>query len=251
MRGYGGKDGCRIMEGMPELAALHWSGGKDSMLALHQVISFRKYEVRYLLTSLNETSGSVSIHGVSGELLSEQVKQLDMTLHEVRMPEIPGMAFYEQKMEEHIDGLQKEGITCHIFGDIFLEDLRRYREQLFNRAGVEVFFPLWKQNGRKLIREFVDLGYQAIIVAAREDLKDLCGRIIDHEFITELPDGVDPCGENGEFHTFVFDGPLFQSKVAFETGELIFKTFPESTHNHPERISGYWYIDLKKSIRPL
>ncbi|MCY1546154.1 hypothetical protein D9M68_821360 [compost metagenome] len=107
---------------------------------------------------------------------------------------------------------------------------------------MKAYFPLWKRDSLELVKEFIDLGYQTIVVCAKDGLQDFCGRVIDHSFLADLPKDIDPCGENGEFHTFVFDGPLFSESVNFELGELVYKTFPSPTQE--KELSGYWYIDL-------
>jgi len=229
---------------MTDIAVFHWSGGKDSMLALHKVMTSKEFDLRYLFTSFSEVFDRVSIHGIRKVLLERQVQLLGLPLYALKLPEMPDMTTYEHEMSRHMIHLRKEGITHSVFGDIFLEDLREYRERQFAALGMEVVFPLWKRDSRDLIMQFIDLGYKTIVVAARDDLQDLCGKIIDHTFIAGLPDGVDPCGENGEFHTFVFDGPLFQSAVEFKTGELVFKSFPVSVNTDPSHIKGYWYLDL-------
>lgn len=229
---------------MTDAAVFHWSGGKDSMLALHEVMIRKQFDLRYLFTSFSEVFDRVSIHGVRTALLERQVQLLGLPLYALKLPEMPDMATYEHEMRLHMMRFREEGITHSIFGDIFLEDLREYREQQFAALGMEVIFPLWKRDSRELITQFIDLGYKTIVVAARDDLKALCGKVIDHAFIAGLPDGVDLCGENGEFHTFVFDGPLFPSAVEFKTGELVFKPFPASTNADPLRLKGYWYLDL-------
>lgn len=214
------------------------------MLALHRVLTGRLFDIPYLLTSFSEKFNRVSMHGIRKELLAEQVKQLGIPLYELILPEMTVMANYEHEMGLHIKQLQKEGVTHNIFGDIFLKDLREYREEQFGALGMEVVFPLWEEDSRKLMEQFISLGYKTIVVAARDDLKDFCGRVIDHAFLNELPDGVDPCGENGEYHSFVFDGPLFREPIAFKKGGLVFKEFPRFSGADDELIKGYWYQDL-------
>lgn len=223
-------------------ALFNWSGGKDSTLALHHVLKQGEYDVRYLLTTINDHHDRVSMHGLRTSLLYGQIAALKIPLIEVRLPESPDMETYEQEMFAHLEKLKTEGIEYAIFGDIFLEDLKTYRVNQLAKIGMEAIFPLWKRNSLSVVKEFIDLGYKTIVVGAQDGLQDFCGRIIDQSFLDDLPADVDPCGENGEFHTFVFDGPLFNNVIKFEVGERVFKEFPKP--NNSNTSTGYWYIDL-------
>ncbi|SMD10022.1 Dph6-related ATP pyrophosphatase [Pedobacter nyackensis] len=223
------------------ISIFNWSGGKDSTLALHHIMRDPNFDVRYLLTTVNEAYNRVSMHGVRESLLIEQASSLDIPLYQVRLPESPDMAIYEEQMNRHLMLLKAQGITHSIFGDLFLEDLKVYREAKLSEVGLKAEFPLWKRNTTEVLKEFISLGYKTIVVCAQQGLEDFCGRIIDDRFIEDLPAGIDPCGENGEFHTFVFDGPIFKKPIGFTLGEKVFKTYPS-----PEggAVQGYWYIDL-------
>ncbi|MBY0542065.1 MAG: diphthine--ammonia ligase [Sphingobacteriaceae bacterium] len=228
---------------MPKIPAVfHWSGGKDSTLALHYILKESKFDVRYLLTTVNNSFDRVSIHGVRKELLIKQANSLRLPLYKVNLPETTDMEGYEKVMEKNLMLLKNEGLSHSIFGDIFLEDLKTYRENQLVKIGMEAIFPLWKQDSLALVKEFIELGYQTIVVCAQDGLEAFCGRIIDQSFLDDLPENIDPCGENGEFHTFVFDGPIFNEPIKFLLGEKIFKTFP-SPSNSEETIK-YCYIDL-------
>lgn len=223
-------------------AVFNWSGGKDSTLALHHVLKQGKYDIRYLLTTINNHHDRVSMHGVRASLLYEQIAALKIPLIEVRLPESPDMETYEREMNAHFEKLKSEGIEYAIFGDIFLEDLKTYRVNQLAIVGMEAVFPLWKRNSLAVVEEFISLGYQTIVVCAQDGLQDFCGRVIDQSFLDDLPADIDPCGENGEFHTFVFDGPIFSNAIKFEVGERVFKEFPKSNDSFIS--TGYWYIDL-------
>lgn len=223
-------------------AVLNWSGGKDSTLALHHILHNEDFDVRYLLTTVNDGFNRIAMHGVREVLLLEQVSGLNIPLVQVRLPEMPDMAIYEKEIGSALTKLKSEGINHSIFGDIFLEDLKIYRENQLRKIGMEAIFPLWKRDSLKLVKEFIALGYRTIVVCAQDGLQDFCGRIIDQSFLDDLPKGIDPAGENGEFHTFVFDGPIFNKSVQFSIGEKVYKTFPSP--NKDEKPSGYWYIDL-------
>lgn len=223
-------------------AVFNWSGGKDSTLALHYILQQQEFEVRCLLTTVNDAFDRVAMHGVRAILLSEQINALNIPLVQVRLPEMPDMESYEMAINAQLLDLKLAGITHSIFGDIFLEDLKTYREEQLDKIGMKGVFPLWKRNSLELVKEFIQLGYQTIVVCAKDGLQDFCGRVIDDSFLADLPADVDPCGENGEFHTFVFDGPIFNKRIDFELGEKVFKTFPNPDQS--EMPSGYWYIDL-------
>ena len=223
-------------------AVFNWSGGKDSTLALHYVLQEHKFDVRYLLTTVNGSFNRVAIHGVRKELLLKQSECLNLPLFQINLPETIDMDGYENIMDENLLILKNEGINHSIFGDIFLEDLKIYKQNQLVKVGMEAVFPLWERDSLTLINEFIKLGYQTIVVCAQDGLEDFCGRVIDQSFLEDLPEHIDPCGENGEFHTFVFDGPIFKEPVKFNLGERIFKTFP-----NPVKIGEllkYWYIDL-------
>lgn len=224
-------------------ALFNWSGGKDSTLALHKVLEEKELTVNYLLTTLSDTYNRVSMHGVREELLVAQAESIGIPLYQVRLAESPQMDEYEKTMELHLNKLKQEGILTSVFGDIFLEDLKIYREKKLAEIGMEAVFPLWKKDTRTILKEFLGLGYKTVVVCAQRGLEAFCGRVIDEKFIDDLPDGIDPCGENGEFHTFVFDGPLFKHPVGFVTGEKVYKTYasPSGSTDEP---AGYWYIDL-------
>lgn len=226
-----------------KISLFNWSGGKDSTLALHHILQDKDFDVRYLLTTVNDALNRVSMHGVREELLITQAQSIGIPLYQIRLPESPEMEDYEESMYIHLNSLKEEGVMYSIFGDIFLEDLKNYREKTLEEIGLKAVFPLWKRDTKAIIREFLALGYQTVVVCAQEGLEDFCGRVIDESFIDDLPPGIDPCGENGEFHTFAFNGPAFKSPVEFTLGEKVYKTFP-SPKGADEKPLGYWYIDL-------
>ncbi|MCB7480483.1 diphthine--ammonia ligase [Christiangramia sediminis] len=211
-------------------AYLNWSSGKDAALSLYYANQQTNYKVEKLLTTLNTDVDRVTMHGVRKELLLQQAEKIGLSLMISELSSDTSMEDYNSKMKAATDSLKKEGFTHSVFGDIFLEDLKEYREGQLNSVGLKAIFPLWKRNTKELISEFIDLGFKAIIVCTNSKyLEDsFCGRIIDHDFLKELPDNVDPCGENGEFHTFVFDGPIFNSPVEFEIGEKVRRSYKPS-----------------------
>ncbi|WP_316789918.1 diphthine--ammonia ligase [Pedobacter frigoris] len=228
---------------MKKNSLFNWSGGKDSTLALHYVLQDESFDIQYLLTTVNEVYNRVSMHGVRESLLIEQARSLDIPLYQVRLPESPDMPAYEAHMHKHLSELKAMGITHSIFGDLFLEDLKIYREKKLKEIGIEAVFPIWKRDTTEVLKTFISLGYKTIVVCAKAGLEEFVGRIIDESFIKDLPSDVDPCGENGEFHTFVFDGPIFTKPINFTLGEKVFKTYP-SPNGQIDESTGYWYIDL-------
>ncbi len=230
----------------------NWSSGKDSALALYYLLKNDQFLVKELITTVNSHYNRVSMHGLRKELLVAQTNALNIPASLIELPEMPSMAMYEQKMNATVVRLKSKGFTYAAFGDIFLEDLRVYRENQLEKEGFKAVFPLWKKNTKALLNEFLDLGFKTIIVCANSKYfgEDFVGTIIDKHFIDNLPEGVDPCGENGEFHTFCFDGPIFKNPIAFEIGEKVYreydtpKTDDNSVCKSDSEKYGVWYCDL-------
>lgn len=208
-------------------AYLNWSSGKDAALALYKVQQEGKYSVQKLVTTVNTEFNRISMHGVRKELLQKQAEYLNLPLHQIELHGEVSMKDYNDVMKIETNKLLDEGFIHSIFGDIFLEDLKDYREKQLEEIGVQAVFPLWKQNTKELLKEFITTGFKAIIVCVNTNKldKSFCGRIIDQSFLSDLPKDVDPCGENGEFHTFVFDGPIFKNPIEFEKGEMVEKSY--------------------------
>jgi uncharacterized protein (TIGR00290 family) len=200
-----------------------WSGGKDSAMALHTLLQQGEFRVAALLTTVTEGYERISMHGVRRELLERQAQSIGLPLHEVRIPPQCVNPIYEARMEEALRMYLEEGVRKVAFGDIFLEDLRAYREKNLARIGMTAIFPIWKCNTRELIRAFHAHQFRAVAVCVDSKVLDpsFAGRELDESFFRDLPPHADPCGENGEFHTFVFDGPIFQSPIPFRTGEIV------------------------------
>jgi uncharacterized protein (TIGR00290 family) len=227
-------------------AYFNWSGGKDSTLALYRTLQNSSFDIRYLLTTFNQEADRISMHGVRRELLLAQAESLGIPAKTVELPSSSDMQAYESVMDTAIQDLKSEGIFDCIFGDIFLEDLRTYREQKLEEVSISAHFPLWKEDTLKLVNEFIDLGFKTVVVCVDSSKlgEEFVGRVIDKQFLTDLPENVDPCGENGEFHTFVFDGPLFSKPIDFQLGEKVLKTY-ESKNKDGETINyGFWFQDL-------
>ncbi len=208
---------------MSELIALCFSGGKDSAMALQEIQKSGEYRVAKLITTVTDAYDRVSMHGVRRTLLRRQAESLGVALVEVVVPPEASNATYEREMGKAFSKIRHRGIHRVAFGDIFLEDLRDYREHQLAVSGLTCLFPLWKKPTRSLARTFMDEGFRAVTVCVDSKVldKSFVGRCFDMAFLDDLPSGVDPCGENGEFHTFVFDGPIFSRPIEFAHGEIV------------------------------
>lgn len=206
----------------PEPILLCWSGGKDSAMALHALLQQQQFRTTALLTTVTEGYERISMHGVRRELLELQAESIGLPLHQVRIPRRCPNAIYEARMEQALRVFYDQGVRKVAFGDIFLEDLRAYREQNLARIGMTALFPLWKRDTRELIRFFHAQRFRAVAICIDPRVVDpsFAGRELDESFFRDLPPGADPCGENGEFHTFVFDGPIFRRPILLGTGEV-------------------------------
>lgn len=227
-------------------AVFNWSGGKDSSLALHKILAGGEYDVKHLLTTVNGFHNRVSMHGVRVELMEEQARNIGLPLYQVRLSEMPDMEEYNKGMAEAWKKFTDEGIGYSIFGDIFLEDLKKYREEQLAKVNMQAVFPIWKEPTDVLLRRFIDLGFKAVLVCVNEKFLDrsFAGRLIDESFIKDLPANVDPCGENGEYHSFVYDGPIFKEPVKFNKGEVVFRKYQPATGSTSTYDTGFFYCDL-------
>lgn len=186
------------------------------------------------------------MHGISENLIDKQAASIGLPLHKIYLPEFPNMEEYETLISAELDKAKNNGIKISIFGDIFLEDLRDYREKQLAKTGFKAEFPLWKRDTNEIAKEFIDLGFKSIIVSVDSRFlnQSFAGRIYDHSFLDDLPPNVDPCGENGEFHSFVFDGPIFKQPIAFEKDEVVYKEYHSHKKDIPEENIGFWYCNL-------
>jgi uncharacterized protein (TIGR00290 family) len=223
-----------------------WSGGKDSALALHKIIQKDEYEIIALLTTLNETFKRISMHGVREELLLKQAASIGLPLIKMYVSEGTNSE-YEKTMETLLLKYKEQGVSKIIFGDIFLEDLRTYRENNLNKVGLIAEFPLWKKDTKNLINEFFSLGFKTKICCVNDAYfgEESVGKEITSDFIKSLPANIDPCGENGEYHTFCYEGPIFKFPVKHSVGEKIYKPLELKTDNMEEiKTKGFWFADL-------
>nr|WP_236011186.1 adenine nucleotide alpha hydrolase [Olleya sediminilitoris] len=230
----------------------NWSTGKDSALALYYLLNDNNYSVNQLVTTINSHYNRVTMHGLRQELLVAQTQALNIKASFIQLPEQPSMEVYNQIMQDSVTSLKNQGFTHSAFGDIFLEDLKAYRTNQLATLDVEAVFPLWKKDTKQLLTQFLKLGFKTIVVCANSKYfdQDFVGTIIDENFIDNLPEGVDPCGENGEFHTFCFDGPIFKNPIPFTIGEKVYREYkaPKTDDNDvcksDAETYGVWYCDL-------
>ena len=200
-----------------------WSSGKDCAFALHQVKTEGQFEVVGLLTTLNQENDRVAMHGVRKELLEMQMDALSLPAEMVMLPMPCDNETYRQLIGDTVETLRGRGVQQVVFGDLFLEDIRQYREEQMQGSGLAPLFPLWLRDTGQLSREMVESGLRAVVtcVDQRALSAEYVGRQYDHAFLDELPSGVDPCGENGEFHTLVTDGPMFSAAIPVQIGKKV------------------------------
>lgn len=217
----------------PRRSLLSWSGGKDSCLALWELCRAGDWRVETLLTTVTRDYDRISMHGVRCELLQRQAESLGLPLQQVEISKGAGNDEYEAELGRALAHHHGLGIGHVAFGDLFLEEIRAYRDKLLAAHGMSGLYPVWGRDTAELIREFIGLGFRTVVVCVDPAKLDprFVGRVIDAEFLEDLPAGVDPCGENGEFHTFVFDGPLFAEPVRFSTGQIVCR-------------DSFWFCDL-------
>ncbi len=228
---------------MRKKAIVAWSGGKDSALALHEVLKNEDYEIVTLLTTITEDYRRISMHGVRQALAQTQAECLGYNLDCVFIPKDASNELYEERMEFILEKYKERGVMSVVFGDIFLEDVRQIRASKLATIGMEGIFPLWKKDTKELAEGFIGHGFKAIVTCVDSKFIDgsYAGRLLDMQFLSTLPSNVDPCGENGEYHSFVFDGPIFNKKVSFRKGEIVLREnrfyfcdlIPHFEDNHP------------------
>lgn len=210
---------------MKERVLFTWSGGKDSAMALYDIKKTKNYQIIALITTITKDYDRISMHGVRSTLLERQVESLGLRLEKIYITKNASNVDYEENMRVMLMKYKNLGVNHVVFGDIFLEDLRRYREKNLSEINMNSIFPLWKRNTQELAKKFIDLGFKAIVTCVDSKVlnKTFIGRTYDLNFLDNLPENVDPCGENGEFHSFVFDGPIFQDKIKFKLGEGVLR----------------------------
>lgn len=211
---------------MAEKIVFNWSGGKDSAMAVYEIMNSEKpFEIISLLTTLTGDYDRISMHGVRRELLEKQAESLSIPLDKIYITKNGSNEDYENALKASLSAYKKQGVSTVAFGDIFLEDLKKYREDNLAKVSMSAIFPIWKKDTTYLANKFINVGFKNIITCVDTKYldKDFAGRNFDEQFLADLPDNVDPCGENGEFHSFVYDGPIFQNRIPFKKGEIVLR----------------------------
>ncbi|MBB6453255.1 uncharacterized protein (TIGR00290 family) [Salirhabdus euzebyi] len=229
---------------MKNKIVVSFSGGKDSTLALHRLVQSGEWDINSLLTTITEDFKRTSIHGVRETLLDKQAEVLGIPLRKVYIPKVCSNEKYEKIMSAVIEEMVENGVTHMMFGDIHLQDVKKYRENMMGKTPIKPVFPIWGEESHQLIEEFLTSGFQTVVTCLDSQQLDhsFVGRVINRTFLEELPKSVDPCGENGEFHTFVFNGPLFQKPIQFTVSKE--KTITKDVFTNENR---FYFVDLLPS----
>jgi uncharacterized protein (TIGR00290 family) len=224
-----------------EKILLSWSGGKDSASTLYELRKSNNYEIIALITTITEDYDRVSMHGVRRTLVEQQADSLGIKLETVLISRNASNQVYEANLSLVLSKYFELGIRNVAFGDLFLEEIRRYREDFLKKIGMQGIFPIWKRNTRELAETFLNLGFKAIISCVDSELidKSFAGREFDEKFLLDLPSKADPCGENGEFHSFVYEGPIFKNPIHYSRGEVVL------------RDNRFYYCDLIPNSRSI
>jgi uncharacterized protein (TIGR00290 family) len=229
---------------------ISWSGGKDSAFALYKVLQSGQYDVVGLHIVINEETKRVGMHGVREELIDQQSDSIGLPLTKLYLESSESHEAYNTLMKNYYKQCVNQKIDGVVFGDIFLEDLKQFRENLLASFGLQGIYPLWKMDTMKLINEFMDAGFRTLICAGNAKFfsESQLGKTIDKQWINQLPSSVDPCGENGEFHTLVYDGPIFKRPLERQTGEVVKKNYSFERTNESGNTeiieSSFWFQDL-------
>ena len=210
---------------MAEKVLFAWSGGKDSALALYELQKTQRYDVAALLTTVTKDYDRISMHGVRRILLEQQADSLGIPLEKIFISKDSSNEEYETSMQEVLTKYKEDGVSSVVFGDLFLENVKQYREDNLKKVGMGGIFPLWEKDTAKLALAFIDAGFKAVVTCVDSHMLDkkFVGRIYDKQFLSELPPDADPCGEDGEFHSFVYDGPLFRESISCARGEIVLR----------------------------
>lgn len=255
-RGYCCENGCRHcpydfdMNDTRPKVTVSWSGGKDSAFALHKIISEKKFQVVSLHTIIDNDSRRVGLHGIPETLIEKQSKSIGIALEKIYLPASEGVDSYSSLMKTFYDKCADEKIMGVVFGDIFLNDLRDFKVNLLKSSGLTGYFPLWNIDTKIILKDFIGAGYKTKICAARSDLfpKEQLGVVLDDRFLANIIPQIDPCGENGEFHTFVCDGPIFREEIQVEKGNIQERSYTYNRTMPDGKIKKartcFWFLDL-------
>lgn len=221
-----------------------WSGGKDSAMALYRLLQNSQFEVVGLLTTINKNHLRVSMHGVHQQLIEKQAKAIGLPLDVVYISEATNQE-YEDNMRIKLLEYKQKGVSHIAFGDIFLEDLKEYRVKQCAQVGLECVFPLWQENTTALVNEFIELGFKTMLCCVNEKLgRSFAGKLLNKEVVNSLPNEVDACGENGEFHTFVFEGPLFKNALSIKNNGVVEKCYEWKNEEGEQVKSTFYFADI-------
>lgn len=225
-------------------AVFNWSGGKDSALALQKVLEEKEFEVIALLTTMNKETSKSSMHSIPLAILERQSESIGILLY----PVVSSTALknYDQKMSEAVQHFKSLGVKHFIFGDIFLSDVKDYRESKLNPLGIEVVEPLWEKTSQEVIDDFLRSGIKSKIIVTQADLLDetYIGKDLDADLITSFPKNIDVCGENGEYHTLAYTGGLFKKAVEFSISETIKTSFNFTLDTGEKKTFEYWQAEM-------
>ncbi len=233
---------------MKQKAVFNWSGGKDSALALYKVLQSEQYDVVSLLTTVNKSSKRSSMHALPVSLLHAQADSIGIPIYLIEFDPEEEIRGYEECMLQAVNHFKKQGVNKFIFGDIFLHDVRSYREKQLTPYGIEVVEPLWDKTTAEIMDEFLQSGLKTVVVTTMANLlgKEYIGRLIDQSFVNELPKCIDVCGENGEYHTFCFDGALFQHPVEYKLGEPFEFSHTVNMDDGTQQVFTYWFANINE-----
>ncbi|PIB35671.1 hypothetical protein BFP72_09840 [Reichenbachiella sp. 5M10] len=226
--------------------SVSWSGGKDSAYMLYRLLADPEYMVVELHTALSVQTHRVSMHGVSKDLIQAQADALGLPLVFLSIPADQTNASYEKVLAKYYHSLKKKNIYHIASGDLFLQDLKIYRDNLFANHDMIGVYPLWQENTSQMILDVLNLGFKTVLCCTKQELfpRSLCGHVLTHDLIENLPDTVDPCGENGEYHSFVFDGPIFQNTISYQVHEITNHTY-EYTVDDQTQTTHFEFADLR------
>ncbi|MDR1199788.1 MAG: diphthine--ammonia ligase [Prevotellaceae bacterium] len=231
---------------MRKKAVFNWSGGKDSAFALYKTLQSNEYDAVSLLTTVNSKNKRSFMHAIPVALLQEQADSIGIPLYLAEYDPDEKIKDYDNCMLQAVEHFKKQGVNHFIFGDIFLHDVRSYREKQLNPHGIEVVEPLWNKKTIEIMQEFLQSGLKTIVVTTMADLLDerYIGLTVDRSFVENLPDNVDILGENGEYHTFCFDGPIFKYPVKYSLGTSFKTSHTVNMDDGTQQTFNYWYANL-------
>ena len=225
-------------------AYFNWSSGKDSAFALYKAMKSETYDVQNLFTIIKKQGSKIAMHEIGIDLLKQQANAIGIPLTVLEFDLAASPDEYEKSMKTQMEKFKGEQINTALFGDLYLQDLRNRRIEHCKQQGIQVEFPLWNSKPDELLREFISLGFKSIVTCVDSSVLDesFVGRVIDEAFLRDLPSGIDICGENGEYHSFVFDGPIFHKPVKFEIIKRYYIDYPNETNTQQNR---HWYLELR------